>query len=377
MSTYDVIVLGTGGVGSAAAFHLARRGLRVLGLDRFPGGHDQGSSHGQSRIIRKAYFEHPDYVPLLQRAYTLWRELEAVAGAPLLFESGLIEVGPPDGLVVPGVMRSARAHGLDVTPLSRAEVEARYPGFVIPPDAQAVFEAEAGYLLVEPCVLAHLEGAAEAGADLRDDQDVLSWSQASDGVTVQTTTNQWRASQLVITAGPWASRLLADLNISLTVRRQHLHWYACDTSLYQHDQGCPAFFYETPHGFYYGFPQLDGRGVKVADHSCGTIVENPLGDDRSVEPVDRGRIEHFLSQHLPGVSNRPTDHVVCYYTVSADEHFIVDRHPRHDRVCFAAGLSGHGFKFAGVLGEALADLNCAGTTPLPIDFLRCDRPGLR
>lgn len=377
MNTYDVIVLGTGGVGSAAVLNLASRGLRVLGLDRFPGGHDQGSSHGQSRIIRKAYFEHPDYVPLLQRAYVLWRELEAASGKQLLFESGLIEVGPPDGIVVPGVLRCAAEHGLDVSMLDAAEVAERYPGFRLPPDAQAVYEREAGYLLVESCVLTHLEAAAAAGARLRTDQEVVSWTQQHGGITVQTTTDTWHADRLVVTAGAWAQSLLADLEISLHVRRKHLHWYTCDQQLYHHEQGCPTFFYEIDGDFFYGFPALDPRGVKVAEHSGGTIVDNPLSDDKSVEPVDRERIERFLSQYLPGVSNRPADHAVCYYTVSPDEHFIVDRHPLHERVCFAAGLSGHGFKFTGVLGEALADLTCDAATSLPIEFLRCNRPGLR
>lgn len=376
MNTYDVIVLGTGGVGSAAVLHLARRGLRVLGLDRFPGGHDRGSSHGHTRIIRKAYFEHPDYVPLLQRAYALWRELEATCGKRLFFESGLIEVGPPDGVVIPGVLRCAAEHGLDVKQLDAGEVAERYPGFVIPPGSQAVFEREAGYLLVEACVLAHLEAAAAAGAELRTDQEVVSWTQDAAGIAVRTRTDTWRAGKLVIAAGAWAGGLLADLNIRLHVRRKHLHWYRSDRPLYHHDQGCPTFFYEIEGSYFYGFPQLDQRGVKVAEHSGGTIVDDPLADDKSVEPADRRRVEQFLARCLPGVSAQPTGHAVCYYTVSPDEHFIVDRHPRYDRVCFAAGLSGHGFKFTGVLGEVLADLTCEGTTTLPSEFLRCDRPGL-
>jgi monomeric sarcosine oxidase len=376
MNTYDVIVLGTGGVGSAAAEQLARRGLRVLGLDRFPGGHDQGSSHGHSRIIRKAYFEHSDYVPLLQRAYVLWRELEAAHGEQLLFESGLIEVGPPDGVVIPGVLQCAAEHGLDVSMLDASDVAEQYPGFAIPPNAQAVYERDAGYLLVEQCVLAHLKIATTAGAELRTDQEVVSWSQEQDGVTVVTKTDTWHADKLVITAGAWAKNLLAGLDISLRVVRKHLHWYACDQPLYHHDQGCPVFFYETDDSYFYGFPRMDPRGVKVAEHSGGTEIQNPLSDDKSVEPTDRERIERFLAQCLPGVSRQATDHAVCYYTRSPDEHFIVDRHPQYDRVCFAAGLSGHGFKFTNVLGEALADLACEGTTSLPIEFLRSDRPGL-
>ncbi len=376
MNTYDVIVLGTGGVGSAAALHLARRGLRVIGLDRFPGGHDRGSSHGQTRIIRKAYFEHPDYVPLLQRAYVLWRELEAAYGEQLLFQVGLIEIGPPDGVLIPGVLDCARKYDLDVSLLDATDVAAQFPGFVIPPGARAVYEREGGYLCVEQCVLAHLEAAQSAGAELRTDQAVISWTQEKDGIKVQTETDTWHAEKLVVTAGAWAKGLLADLNIPLRIIRKHLHWYRCDNPMYQQDRGCPAFFYEVDGGYFYGFPQLDTRDLKVAEHSGGTVIENPLTDDRSIEPADQKRVEQFLSQHLPGVSDQPTDHGVCYYTLSPDEHFIVDRHPLYDRVSFATGLSGHGFKFTCVLGEALADLTCDGTTSLPIAFMRCDRPGL-
>ncbi len=376
MTAYDVIVLGTGGVGSAAAFHLARRGLRVLGLDRFPGGHDQGSSHGQSRIIRKAYFEHPSYVPLLQRAYTLWRELEAIHGKQLLWESGLIEIGPPDGVVIPGVRQSTAEHQLDVVELAPKDFEQTYRGFRLPPGADAVFEREAGFLLVEDCVLAHLSAAADAGAEFHSGQEVIAWNATAGGVTVQTTTTRWHARKLVITAGAWARDLLRSLRIPLDVRRQHLHWFACDATRYHQQHGCPAFFYETGEGFFYGFPQIDERGLKVAAHGGGTLIQDPLRDDKSVDPAERARVERFLRRHLPGVDLRPLDHAVCYYTNSADDHFIVDRHPRHHDVSFAAGLSGHGFKFASVLGEVLADLTLHGQTSLPIDFLACDRPGL-
>jgi len=376
MNSFDVIVLGTGGVGSAAAFHLARRGMRVLGLDRFPGGHDQGSSHGQSRMIRKAYFEHADYVPLLERAYELWRELETRHGKTLLFESGLLEIGPPDGVVVPSVLQCAHQHGLDVSVLDAVEVAERFPGFVIPTDAAVVYEREGGYLLVEDCVLAHLKAALTSGAEFRTDQHVVSWKAEGEGITVRTATDTWHADRLIITAGAWAEGLLAELNIPLRVQRKHLHWFACDKPTYRHDHGCPAYFYEIEGDYFYGFPQLDSRGVKVAEHSRGTVVENPLTDSKSVEPAERKRIERFLTRCLSDASNRPTDHAVCYYTVSPDEHFIVDRHPLHERVCFAAGLSGHGFKFASVLGEVLADLTCDGKTALPIHFLRCDRAGL-
>lgn len=373
MKTYDAIVLGTGGVGSAALFHLANRGWNVLGLDRFPGGHDRGSSHGQTRLIRPAYFEHPSYVPLVLKAYELWADLEHRQQEQLFCQSGLIEVGPSAGVLVPGVLRSAAEHKLAVEQLDRAEAKRRFPGFVIPEGSSAVFEPRAGFLYVERCVLAHLEQAARAGAELRTDAAVVGWQANGDGVTVSTANEQFSAGRLVVTAGAWAGELLRGIDVQLEVRRKHLHWYACDDPVYQQAHGGCGFLYETHDGYFYGFPQIDEAGVKLAEHSGGTPVADPLQDDRSPEPVDRQRVERFLSDHMPGVSHRSTRHAVCFYTMSPDEHFIVDRHPEHDQVAFAAGLSGHGFKFGPALGAALADLAIDGRTDLPIDFLTCSR----
>lgn len=374
MTTYDAIVLGTGGVGSAAMFHLARRGLRVLGLDRFEGGHDRGSSHGQTRIIRQAYFEHSDYVPLLRRAYELWPQLEEKCGEQLYHEVGLLEIGPRDGIVLPGVMKSAREHNLEIDELAGTEVSRRFPGFVIPDGHDAVFEKRAGYLLVEQCVLAHLNEAKKLGADLRTGEAVTGWKTNGSGVTVQTESSEFNAGCLVITAGAWASQMLTELGIPLRVVIKHLHWYANDSDEFRKDKGCPTFFCETDDGsYFYGLPQIDDRGLKIAEHSGGSQVNNPLTADRQVDLHDRRRVEEFLVQHLPGVSTTPTEHTTCFYTLSPDEHFIVDRHPQHKQIVFAAGLSGHGFKFSGVLGDVLSDLVIDGKTDQSIDFLRCDR----
>jgi monomeric sarcosine oxidase len=378
MSHYDAIVVGAGGVGSAALFHLARRGLRVLGVDPFGPGHDRGSSHGQTRIIRQAYFEHPDYVPLLRRAYQLWSELEKQVQEQLYYEVGLIQIGPPDGIVVPGVRESARLHGLPIEEFSARDMPERFSRrFRVPEGFQAVFEQRAGYLLVERCVLAHLAAAERSGAKLATGQSVQSWRPTGSGVQVQTDRETFSAARLIVTAGAWAGQLLASLNIRLRVLRKHLHWYANHSRLYREEQGCPTFFYEIPDGFYYGFPQIDARGIKVAEHHGGEPVANPLTVDRAVDLEERRRVERFLQSYLPGVSLEPTGHCVCMYTMSPDEHFIVDRHPEYEQVFFAAGLSGHGFKFTAVLGEVLADLAVQGHTSLPIEFLRLDRPALR
>ena len=371
---YDVIILGAGGVGSAALFHLARRGFRVLGLDRFPPGHKRGSSHGQTRAIRQAYFEHPDYVPLLLRAYDLWEELQALRERRLYNPVGLLEIGPPEGSVVPNVLQAAAKHQLAVQSLSRQEVAERFPGFVLPENCAAVFEQQAGYLLVEECVMAHAELAQQHGAELAIGEAVASWAPIDGAVQVRTASQTYLGKQLVIAAGAWAGEMLADCGFSLRVLRKHLHWCANEDARYQQENGAPVFLYETPQGVYYGFPHFDRRGLKVAMHSGGETLDatrdNLLNTSREVDPQERRQVEQFLQAHLPGVSQQPTDHESCFYTMSADEHFVIDRHRRAENVWFAAGLSGHGFKFASVLGEVLADLCEHGRTELPIEFLR-------
>jgi sarcosine oxidase len=385
MQNYDAIVLGTGGVGSAALDQLAQRGARALGIDRFDPPHDRGSTHGHTRVIRQAYFEHPDYVPLLKESYRLWRDLEKRVAKRLYHEVGLIEVGPSDGVLVPGVLKAAAEHDLNVQRLSLGDVYERWPGIRTTGDVAAVFEPTAGYLLVEDCVESHLEVAKQAGATLMANTVVHGWTATDRGVRVQTDRGDFAAERLVITAGAWASQMLADLNVPLSVRRKSLFWFAADTPEYDVAAGFPVFFFEVPHGlgamqttsgshaFFYGFPKLDHRGVKLAEHSGGREVDDPLNVDRVVDSREQQRIIDVLSGWLPKVSHRLMDHAVCLYTMSPDEHFIVDRHPAHRNVVFAAGLSGHGFKFAPVLGQALAELALDGKTRLPIDFLALKR----
>ncbi|MGD9721979.1 MAG: N-methyl-L-tryptophan oxidase [Pirellulales bacterium] len=377
MPAYDVIVLGVGGVGSAALMHLARRGVRALGIDRFPPGHDRGSSHGQTRLIRQAYFEHPDYVPLVRRAFDLWEDLERASGQSLYRQVGLLQVGPAGGHVLRGVRESARQHGLEIENLSARDCAARFPSFTVLDEHEAAFERRAGYLLVEPCVQAHAREAERLGAELRLSETIRAWRADASGCTVETDHAHYVAGKLVIAAGAWAGQLLADLGTPFEVRRKPLFWFRTRDDSYAADNGCPGYFYELPEGCFYGFPQIDAGGIKVAEHTGGAVVPDPLTVNRDLDPHEQQRVAHFVSHFLPRASTHCTDHAVCLYTMTPDEHFVVDRHPDHPQVAFAAGLSGHGFKFTPVLGEALADLALNGATDLPIGFLSASRPGLR
>jgi sarcosine oxidase len=376
---FDAIVLGMGGVGSAAIYELATRGVRVLGIDQFEPGHDHGSSHGETRAIRKAYFEHPDYVPLLQRAYEKWRALETRSGKSLLHEVGLLEIGPPDGQLISGVRESARKYNLRLEEYTAPEVVRRFPGFVIPERHVSLFEPEGGYLLVEQCIKAAVEQAVQLGATLKIGRQVTAWHASASEVRVTCGLESFTAKRLVVTAGPWASQLLSWNGLSLQVLRKHLHWVAIEPSAYP-SATSPVFFYDTPQGFYYGFPSLDGRTIKVAEHSHGEPVTDPSTLERAVDPVELSRVERFINGHLPSVvcsGGKPlcARNATCMYTMSPDENFFVGLHPVNSNVCFAAGLSGHGFKFASVLGEILADLALDQQTNHGISFLSPSRFG--
>ncbi|HEV3341148.1 MAG TPA: N-methyl-L-tryptophan oxidase [Pirellulales bacterium] len=373
MKRYDAIVLGVGGVGSAALYHLARRGRRVLGIDRFPPGHDRGSSHGQTRIIRQAYFEHAGYVPLVLRAWQLWDELGERRGERLYEQVGLIQIGPPEGEVVSGVLESARMHGLEVERLTATDVMRRWPGFRTSEEMAGAYERRAGYLKVEACVLAHTAEAVAAGAELHCDQSVLSWQADGGGVVVVTDRETLSADKLVISAGPWAAGLLGDFAVRLEVLRKPVFWLQTQDDSYRAERGCPCFLYELPSGVFYGIPQIDDHGVKVAEHSGGQPVGDPLHVDRALDEDDRQRATGFVTGYLPRATTEVRQHSVCMYTVTPDRDFIVDRHPSFPQVTVIAGLSGHGFKFAPVLGEIAADLVIDGDTPHPIDFLSMDR----
>ena len=375
MSSADVIVLGTGAMGAAACAALARRGARVVGLDRFGVAHDRGSSHGATRLIRQAYFEHPDYVPLLLEAYALWRELEEDAGRRIFDRCGLLLAGRADAEAVAGALLAARLHALPVETLSARESRRRVPLVALPDDEIVVFEAAAGYLLVEECVRAFASRALRHGARLEAGVTVRSWRAEGAGVTVDTDRGPFRAGRLVVTPGAWATDLLRLPGMPFTVLRKSLFWFRPDAARAADFAAgrLPCFAFDTPAGFFYGFPALDGDGVKMAEHTGGATVADPLGLSRDLDREELARVEHVARARLPALGTTLSRHAACMYTMTPDAHFCLGLHPDHPHVAVAAGFSGHGFKFASVVGEALADLALDGATPRPIGFLAPDR----
>jgi sarcosine oxidase len=353
---YDVVIAGLGAMGSAAALHLARRGVRVLGLDRYTPPHAQGSSHGDSRIIREAYFEHPAYVPMVQRAFELWDELEQVSGATLLVQTGGLMIGRPDSALVMGARRSADEHGLSYELLSARDVRAQYPALTPERDMVAIREPRAGVLFPEACISAMLGEARAHGAALWFDEPLEAWSVEGTGVRVSTARGEYHARRLIVAAGAWTRGLLPGLDLPLQVERQVLHWFEPAGHAESFRVGrCPIHLWQFDgRRLFYGFPDL-GRGVKAAFHHDGAVTTI---DDvrRVVDPEDVEAVRAVLRRFAPGADGPLRASVVCVYTNTTDEHFWIDRHPQLDQVIIASACSGHGFKFAPVIGEILADM---------------------
>jgi len=372
-NSFDVIIIGLGAMGSAAAFHLARRNRRVLGLDRFRPPHAFGSSHGQTRIIREAYFEHPAYVPIVQRAYENWAELEREVGQQLLQQTGGLMIGPPEGILVTGAQRSAQLHQLSHDLLTAKEIRQRFPAFQPSDEMVAVWEPRAGILFPERCVEAHLQMAQRCGAALQFDEPATQWERDGDGVRVYTANGEYFAQRLLIAAGAWINQLITELTLPLTVERQVLLWFAPKIHP-EHfaPQHCPIYIWEhEPHRIIYGFPEL-GEGVKVGRHHEGEIIE-PNSVRREVDSDDIAAMRVILRRIMPLIDTVPRASAVCLYTNTPDTNFLLDFHPQHPQVLLASICSGHGFKFSSAVGEIFADLLLEGRSCFDLSLFRLER----
>lgn len=371
--TFDVIVAGSGGMGSATAYHLARRGKSVLALERFDIPHTMGSSHGVNRIIRLAYYEDPRYVPLLRRAYELWRQLEIEAGEQLLHITGSIDASAPDGEVFEGSLRSCEEHEIPHEVLSSRALSERFPGFQLPPGHVALFQRDGGFLLSERCIVAHVQGAVNAGAVVHAREGVLDWEGNGDLVTVRTDRATYQARHLVLTAGAWMGNLVPALAPVLQPERQVLAWFQPQTpSLFAPDT-FPVFNLTVDEGRYYGFPVFGIPGFKVGRYHH--LNENIDPDSMDREPNDRDEaiLRDFTNRYFPAASGPVMTMKSCIFTNTPDEHFIIHRLPGAANVIVASPCSGHGFKFCSVIGEIIADLTIEGATAHDISLFSLDR----
>jgi sarcosine oxidase len=343
----------------------------VLGFERFARGHTLGSSGGLSRIIRLSYYEHPDYVPLLRRAWDLWRELERESGEVLLTETGGLYAGDPQGELVAGALKSARTHQLEHEVLDAPALRARYPLFEWPHGWQGLFERQAGWLAPERCIETNLRLAEQSGARLRFEEPIERWEPTRNGVRVTTATGTFEANQLVIAAGAWMAQLAPALAPELSVERSVLFWFE-PTAERQAFARLPVYIVDDTDRLFYGFPYIVGQGVKVAGLHFGDTTD-PDTVDRTASPRDEERVRTWLRRRMPLANGVRRDAKVCMYTNTPDANFIVDRLPGQPNVVVASACSGHGFKFSSVIGEILADLVLDGETRHPIGFLSADR----
>jgi sarcosine oxidase len=360
-------------MGSATLFHLARRGLRVLGLERYDLLHEYGSSHGLTRIIRLAYWEHPGYVALLRRSYQLWRELERLSGERLLHITGSIDGGPANGPVFSGALRSSQQHGLPYEVMDGTELSRRFPGYRLPREIQCLYQPEGGFLLPERCNLAHINAALAAGAQVRYREPVIEWGVTGGHCWVRSLRGRHEAGRLVIAAGPWASKLVPELAELAVPERQVLAWLQTSRPERFTPDVFPVFYIELEEGRYYGFPSFLVPGFKFGRYHHRQERVDPDRMNREPDSEDERLLRMFAERYFPDAAGPTLMLKTCLFTNSPDEHFILDLHPNHPEVALAAGFSGHGYKFCSVVGEIMADLAQKGETEHNIGFLGLKR----
>lgn len=373
--TFDVIVIGVGGMGSAAVYELARKGQKVLGLEQFDIPHDRGSSHGFTRIIRLAYYEHPSYVPLLRRSYELWRQLESHVGEPLLYITGAIDAGPEGGGLFEGSLLSCQEHDLPHEVMTGPELGKRYPGYRLPASIHVLLQTDGGFLRSEPCIVSFVEAAHALGADIRAREPVLDWRSDGEKVTVTTARGSYEAAALVIAAGAWAGKVVPALTQHARPERQVLAWFQPRRPELFQPSTFPVFNLLVEEGRYYGLPVYGVPGFKVGRFHHFAEEADPDALNRDCSARDEEVLRTFTARYMPDAAGPTMGLRTCMFTNTPDEHFVIDLHPEYKNVSVAAGFSGHGFKFCSVIGEIMADLAVHRQTSHDIGMFRMARFG--
>ncbi|MED1950294.1 N-methyl-L-tryptophan oxidase [Brevibacillus centrosporus] len=376
MENYEVIIVGAGSMGMAAGYYLARQGVRTLLLDTYDPPHTMGSHHGDTRIIRHAYGEGKQYVPLALRAQQLWQELEIVSGTKLFEQTGVLSAGPLKDSFLQEIRESAETYSLPLEVLRASEVNERWPGISLPDHYYACLETSSGVLYSEKCISAYREQAIAAGATLLTHTPVTAIQPDGDGVIVHTEVHTYRAGKLLLSAGAWNPALLASLDLSLPLSptRKTVAWFGSEEDLYSADK-FPAFIFNlADETSYYGFPSIDQAGVKIGRHDGGVEID-PDRLERTFGTFlsDEGDVRSFLETYMPQAAGALRQGRVCIYTMTPDEHFIIDRHPEYSQIVIAAGFSGHGFKFASAVGEAASELLTQGKSTHDLSMFSLQR----
>jgi monomeric sarcosine oxidase len=374
--SFEAAVIGLGAMGSAVALSLARRKASVIGFDRFQPPHSFGSHGGSTRVFRMAYPELPDYVLLAQHAGTFWERLEEETSTRLLTRCGLLTMGAEDSVPIRGIRYCAQHYELPVEHLTAGEIRKRFPAFHPPDDYVGCLETSAGWLDVDTSIEQMHRLARDFGAELMTDSEVTDWQSDGRSAVIRTRTGEYSAPKLIVTGGAWAAKILSDLDLPLKVIRKTFAWFDPLIPNQFAEDAIPIFGF--PPKMFYGFPNIGMQGVKVAEHLGGDEVVDPdmvpAAGDREKQPLVETAAKFLpgLAGPPPGDDSRIMRVSNCLYTMTPDENFVLDRHPENGNVFFAAGFSGHGFKFAPLIGEIMADLALAGQTAYPIDFLRLD-----
>lgn len=378
---FDYIVIGVGSMGSSTCYHLAKSGATVLGIEQFELAHDKGAHSGQSRIVRKAYFEHPDYIPLLERAYQNWQEIEKVSGKKMYHETGIFYAGPIGHTIIESIRSAAAQYQIPLLDARNGDELEIVPLFDLPEGYEWIYEPEAGFVETEKAILSYVEEAQKLGAVIHQKEKVLGWELIEDGVEVRTSNGNYTCKKIIVTAGPWSAKLMPTINDELKITRQTLMWIQPDEANSFKTPVFPCWFVvdkEKP-GAYYGFPIAEIHdtknpvGFKFAYHYPGAETD-PDDVDRSISEIDKEPLLGFIERYIPKAKGQVLGVKTCLYSNSKDENFVIDcLKGTEGRVCFARGFSGHGFKFVSVVGEIMADLALKGATTLPIGFLRADR----
>ncbi|MFG0886769.1 N-methyl-L-tryptophan oxidase [Vibrio sp. CJQ_6] len=370
---YDVVVVGAGSMGMAAGYFLAKQGKKVLMMDAFDPPHHHASHHGETRIIRHAYGEGEKYVPLALRAQALWEALQAESGQTLFLKTGVLNMGEASSPFIQMIIASAKQYQLPIEVLTAAEIHQRFPGITLPDNYIGCFESTSGVLRCEDCISAYRQLALAHGAELLTYHPLDEIDVQDHGVTLRSGETVIVADKVIVSAGAWATKLMSALDFTLPMQpnRKTFAWFEADEALY--GEGLfPAFSFDSPQGMYYGFPSIDGAGLKVGRHDGGEAQDpdTPIAPfDTVVDSVD---LERFLATVMPQTSGLMYGKT-CLYSMTADEHFIIDTLPKHDNIIIAAGFSGHGFKFASVIGEILSDLAVRGETEHDISLFSLSR----